>query len=177
VTEADLRRIQAELEIELPESYRKTMLAFPIPACAGNDDTELWDDPELLIARNREYRQGAPGGVKPWPAHLFFVGDGGSGCPHAIDLRSPDAAVWWIDHGHFDLDSSGEIESSFSEWADAYLRDLRDDLEGDGIEPLSTPEDRDRVETRNARESFVALVVVIAVVTIFLIGLAAIVSG
>ena len=177
MTEADLRRIQTELGIELPESYRETMLTFAIPACAGNDDTELWDDPDALIARNQEYRQGAPGGVKPWPVHLFFVGDGGSGCAHAIDLRSPDAAVWWVDHGHLDLESSGEIEPSFSDWADAYLRDLRDDLEGDGIEPDHTPDDRERVETRNARESVVALVVVIAVVTIFLIGIAAIVSG
>lgn len=150
--EADLARIEAALDVELPESYRSTMLRFPIPACAGNADTELWDDADTLIAYNRELRDGAPGGVEPWPPHMFALGHGGDGCPMAIDLRQPEAPVWWVDHCHLDGRGSGQAHDSFLEFVERYVEDLRSDFLGDGIDPDGTPEEREAFYAREARE-------------------------
>ena len=58
MTEADLDRIERELDIRLPAPYRNFMAAFPLSACAGNAETELWDDADALIEVNRELRAG-----------------------------------------------------------------------------------------------------------------------
>src|SRR5262245_39198956 len=56
VTEDELRWIEQELGISLPEPYERLVFPFPVPYLRGNADSELWDDPELLVARNRELR-------------------------------------------------------------------------------------------------------------------------
>src|SRR5688572_25331006 len=97
----DIARIERELAITLPNVYRKTISPFPIPALVGNASTELWDDPTRLIALNRELRAGNKW-IKPWPPHLFAVGQMDGESYVAIDLRHPDAPTWWVDHGHLD---------------------------------------------------------------------------
>ncbi len=97
MTESDLNLIEKELKLKLPSTYRNFMLDFPIPACTGNDDTELWDNAKRLISENQELRKGMFGGVKPWPNHFFCLGGAGSGCVYALDLRKPDAPVWWVE--------------------------------------------------------------------------------
>lgn len=57
MTEDDLAGIEAELGIDLPKGYRDSMLDFPLPACAGNSDCDLWDDAEALTERNQELRR------------------------------------------------------------------------------------------------------------------------
>ncbi|MET0556854.1 MAG: hypothetical protein ABW221_27685 [Vicinamibacteria bacterium] len=71
MTADDLRRIEGALAIRLPESYRTRMLAFPIPAAAGNSDLSVWDDADRVIALNQELRRGRHRGVRPWPLRLL----------------------------------------------------------------------------------------------------------
>ncbi len=153
MTEDDLSQIESELGIALPATYRRVMLAFPIRACVGNDDTELWDNPSRLIEENQLLRAGAPGGVPPWPAHFFCLGSAGSACVHAIDLADANGAVWWIDHCYLDAPSSGVVSPSFAEWSEQYIATLRGDLESDGIDPDGTPEAADAVREMQARHS------------------------
>lgn len=81
----ELRRVSRELDISLPDSYVSTMEEYPVPALAGNADTDLWDDADAIIERNRELREGV-GAPASWPHHLFFMGDPLSGAANAIDL-------------------------------------------------------------------------------------------
>jgi len=84
--------IERELGIALPESYRRAVVPFRIPALAGNTDYQFWDEPNSLVELNRKLRAGSR--TRPaWPAHLFAVGD-----PHgdemiALDTSSVDGPV------------------------------------------------------------------------------------
>lgn len=171
MTERDLSRIEAELHLTLPPSYRAAMLRFPVQAFVGNVDTDLWDDAEALIRFNKELRTGAPGGVQPWPSHMFALGHRGDGCPAAIDLREADAPVWWVDRGHLDSSGSGKTHGSFTAWFETYTRDLRDDSLADGVDPEGSPADRGRAEAANARGGCVALIVVVLVLSAAIVGI------
>jgi hypothetical protein len=150
MTEAELERIEAELAVQLPAEYRAAMLGYSIPACAGNDDTELWDNAPRLIELNRELRTGRYS-IKPWPAEFFAVGRDAGGCSQALNLR--DGSVLWADRGHLPhLGGTPSKPIPFAQWCPEYLAGLRSDLEGDGIDPDGSPEAARQVEERNRRE-------------------------
>lgn len=163
----DAARIESALQVTLPAAYRDLLTSFPLPAYAGNADTELWDDADRLIELNRELRSGTSS-VKAWPTHMFALGRDAGGCSQAIDLRSGE--LWWADRGHLDVSSSYKHRESLEEWAVDYFEGLAQDLTGEGGDPSSTPRQREDLETRNARASamtsmwlmVVALVAVVA---------------
>jgi hypothetical protein len=139
MSDADLRRIETALGTTLPAVYREQMRNYPFRVCAGNADTDLWDNAESLITRNLELRTEWVRGFKPWPPHLFFIGDALSACAYLIDLRDPQAAVWWADHCDLTARSTGIVAPSFVEWAEQYFADLKHDLEVDGIDVNAEP--------------------------------------
>ncbi len=149
VTEDDLRRIQSSLAITLPESYRRRLAPYPVPAAAGNCDLAIWDDVDRLISLNLELRAGAPGGVKPWPVHFFATGHPDDGSPYALDLRQGDA-VWWVDHSHLDNPATAKEAESFGPWADRYFATLRDELTRECIDPEGAPSQRAEADRKNA---------------------------
>jgi hypothetical protein len=163
----DIARIEVALGIRLPDSYKSVMEAFPVPAFRGTSEVAVWDDPDRLIAYNRELRAGAPGGVKPWPPRFFALGHAGDGCPFALDLDVGDA-VWWIDHSHIDNKNSTKEADSFVSWAADYFATLRREMEGEGVNPDGSPADRAAAEARSERETavgcLIASVVVVALV-------------
>src|SRR5262249_22989779 len=128
------------------------MSAFPVPAAAGNVDLGVWDSADRLIEYNLTLRRGAPGGVKPWPAHFFAIGPAGDGCPYALDLQAGDA-VWWVDHCHLESPGSGKEAGSFAGWADEYFATLRKEMAGEGVDPDGSPGARSAAEAKGARES------------------------
>ncbi len=170
---ADLDRIESTLRIELPEAYRSAMLRFSVPACVGNTDTYLWDDADRLISENLALRDGSDGNVKPWPPRFYCLGRAGGGDVYAIDLESPDHAVWWVDHSHLDNPSSAATGDTFTAWHDRLVADIRADLDGDGIDPDGSPEARSRAEAENSRGGCMVLLLVLflAVVVALLIRL------
>jgi hypothetical protein len=145
VTDAELAAIEAELSIRLPEAYRAVMAAYPIPACVGNDDTELWHNAPRLVELNKELRSGRYS-IKPWPAHIYALGRDAGGCSQALNLQ--DSTVVWADRGHLPELPAGS--SPFEEWCAQYLADLRSDLEGDGINADGSPESaRQQMDANN----------------------------
>ena len=136
--DSDISMIEQALGISLPQSYKRAVVPFRIPSLAGNTDYPLWDDAKRLIELNKQLRAGRR--MRPaWPSHLFAVGD-----PHgdemiALDTRSPEGPVWWLDHGVVDSKESYQCHSSFADWVDEFYRDTRADLEGDGMDPDGKP--------------------------------------
>ena len=169
MTEADLTRIEAELEVRLPGEYRNLMVPFPIPAFAGNVDTELWDDAEKLIELNRELRAGN-GLTRPWPEYLFALGRDGSGCANAIDLRDAASPIWWADRCHLDP-NSGQNAPLLADWVKQYLEEAHVFLEERGLAPSASPEARARAEEQSARAGCRAVLVVLGVAVLIVFGL------
>ena len=168
MTDEDIQRIESSLDIVLPPVYRRTVVPFPIPALSGNTNTELWDDPARLVALNREVRAGDRW-RKPWPGHLFAVGELDGESYVAIDLRDTDAPTWWIDHGHVDAKGSGQTHSRFEDWVGAYLKGLRTDLSGDGHDPDGTPQQLEASVEQEYQQSLRGCALFIAALVIGLI--------
>ena len=169
MTDEDIKRIESELAIALPAIYRRTVVPFPIAALAGNADSELWDDPTRLVILNRELRVGDRW-RKPWPDHLFAVGEMDGESYVAIDLRGPDAPTWWIDHGHIDAKGSGQTHDRFENWAGGYLDGLRADISGDGYDPDGTPQQLESTRRQESRQTLrgCALFVVVLLISIII---------
>ena len=146
----DVARIEQALQIELPTAYRAILVNFPLPAYAGNADTDIWDDADRLIQYNQELRTGSRF-VKPWPVHFYAIGRDAGGSSQALDLGTGD--LWWADHTHLDGPGSCKHGESFEQWAATYVDGLRDDLVGEGGDPSANAEERLAMEGRNARGS------------------------
>jgi hypothetical protein len=112
MTEGDFERVEHDLAVNLPDVYRRSLCPFPIPEAAGNTDTDVWDDPHRLIALN----QRLSAEVEDWPSWLFAIGEAeGDPCGYAIDTRSQDSPVWWLDHMRLG-GGSGAIAPKFAAW-------------------------------------------------------------
>lgn len=165
MTDGDLARIERELNISLPESYRRVVTQFPIPAYVGNSEVGLFDDADALIRLNRELREGDRG--RGWPEHLFAVGSYESDL-YAMDLRTPAARTFWVDRVLDEQDATA-TGLPFDEWCAQFVADLRIDLEADGHDADGPPAARQRLEARNARGELGCL--------LWPIGIAALVFG
>lgn len=160
MTEQDLMRIERELDIHLPDDYRKAVLNYPIRADRGTSDSWLFDDAEALVELNAEYRQGF-GELPPWPAHYFIVGE--TDCmPYFVDLTKSPSPVFSADHGN--LQSLSTEAETLSAWVEAFLKEMRDD----GGNP-----DAERRDNEKLRKT---LVVIFYVVVVLLLGFFAVVK-
>lgn len=171
MTEADLQFIERELGINLPEAYKHAVTPFAIPALVGNTEYQLWDDARRLVELNLELRAGSR--FRPaWPPHLFAVGD-----PHgdeliALDIRSPDGPVWWLDHGMVGNKSSYQSHSKFADWVAEFYNDLRSDLQDDGYDPNAAPTHLKAAQARSMNRSslgcFILIVVAASAIAFFI---------
>ena len=142
MTDIELDQIEKALGISLPAAYRELMNPFPIPAYAGNTDSELWDDADQLVALNLELRKG-DWSVRAWPSHMFAMGRDDGGCANALDVTRPDATVWWTDRCNLDQAlQSGSKPEAFTDWSARTLAAYRSDLEDEGIDPDGSPQAR-----------------------------------
>ncbi len=121
----NLDKIEVELQIKLPSKYREFMSSTDDEVFKGNCDTDIWDDAEEIIKRNKELRLGQNmGGKKPWPHNLFFIGDPLTACGNAIDINDDRTPVHWIDHCDIPAKSSGEVHSDFVKWANEIIENM-----------------------------------------------------
>lgn len=164
MTDRELDFVERELGVMLPAAYRRSLAAFPVPACAGNRDTELWDDARALVARNRALRAGE-GGVAPWQRHQFFIG-GGAGWSNAIDLRKAEAPVWLVEANDWRHADTGIDYDTFEEWAAAYVADQCQALVADGVDPDGTPDARAADQTTGRRRMARSPAVVVLLVAL-----------
>jgi hypothetical protein len=119
MTEEDLSRIEDALSVRLPDVYRRQLSPFPIPSESGNTDTQVWDDAGALIAVNQRVRAEVEG----WPNWLFVIGQSeGDPCGYAIDARSPECPVWWLEQMR-PWPPSGPTQGPFVVWFSQWAAD------------------------------------------------------
>lgn len=97
MTSDDLDRVERELNVRLPATYRALVQTYPAGLGPSGPDYELIDDAEQLIAINRRFREDGFFGL-PWPAHFFCFGGDGSGNEYYLDLRRDPSPVCFADH-------------------------------------------------------------------------------
>jgi hypothetical protein len=128
MTPDDLSRIERDLDIQLPDEYRRVMLAYPFGSSSFAQDCELPDDPDRVIETNRLLRREGFFG-QPWSESRFSFGSDGSGNEYFLDLKRSPSPVFLADHEGSDV----EVEASdFASWVqerareyDAWERDDR----------------------------------------------------
>ena len=145
MTHEDIMKIEASLEIKLPDSYKSIMIDFPVPAYANNTETALWDNADALIGlnlrlRNREkYRE-------PWPHNFFALGEIKSSID-AVDLNDDDdLKVYWFEGQHVDLDG---LSLSLDDWLIVELDNLKAKLKSQSISPYCSPKKRQSLQNRS----------------------------
>lgn len=169
MTETELAQIESELGIVLPSEYRQFMLPFPIPAFAGNTESELWDDANALIELNLELRKGESL-TRPWPTHTFAIGRDDGGSVSAFDLRTSGSTVYWADRGHLEDEGNRGSGELFKEWVSEVIESLNVRLVEYGVSPDSSPKERQQIEaTTNAAHSrafgrFLGCMIVVAAI-------------
>lgn len=171
MTTDDLARLETELGIGLPASYKKVMVAFPVPAYASNTETMLWDDADALVALNRELRAGRSF-AKPWPRRFFALGQDAGGCSDALDLDDPESGVFWFDRQHVNVAFEDRSPEKIEQWLMRQVRELSSDLVGDGIDPMDSPETRKQIVRQENRSSnFAALFFVAIIAAAVVVGI------
>lgn len=130
MSDDDFSRIEDRLGLRLPEAYRRCLAPIPIPHERGNANSQVWDDAGALIALNQSRRAE----VADWPPWLFVIGQAeGDPCGYAIDIRIPDAPVWWLEQMRLGR-HSGPGRESFEDWFARWVEDSGE-LPGDGSGP------------------------------------------
>ncbi len=115
MTSDDLDRVERELNVRLPATYRALVQAYPAGLGRSGPDYELIDDAEQLIAINRAFRKDGFFG-QPWPAHFFCFGGDGSGNEYYLDLRRDPSPVNFADHeGSMFTEQWSSLESWLAE--------------------------------------------------------------
>jgi hypothetical protein len=96
------------------------MCPFPAPREDKNSDAQVWNDAEKLIALNLRLRSQVEG----WLAWLYAIGQSeGDPCGYAIDTRSAECPVWWLEQMQLGR-QSGPTQGPFDAWFSQWIRDI-----------------------------------------------------
>jgi SMI1 / KNR4 family (SUKH-1) len=90
-------KIETALGIKLPSAYKTLVTNYPPELFQHAADFDLMDDPDRVIAMNREVRTSAFYGVR-WPADYFAIGENGCGDYYCLDLSGQTGGVLFFDH-------------------------------------------------------------------------------
>ncbi|MCB0310248.1 MAG: SMI1/KNR4 family protein [Bdellovibrionales bacterium] len=112
MTEGDLDRIEAALNLALPSSYRSAMLEYPFSASSFAQDCEMPNDADRIIFKNRELLQQGFFG-QPWHPSFFCFGGDGCGNEYYLDLSLDPSPVFIADHESSEF---SKISSNLEEW-------------------------------------------------------------
>ena len=108
MTKSDILDIEKALSIQLPEDYKKVMLAFPFTEDAGTINWSMWDRADKIIEWTKKYREGysrAPN----WESHMLLIGDEHDACPIMLNLKN--GTVIKTNHGDTSLGPLNEYSS------------------------------------------------------------------
>jgi hypothetical protein len=94
----NMRFVEAELKLVLPDSYKKLMQWYPFDELRYfNVKENLFNEPETLIAINRYYREHGYQG-KPLPQGTYIIGKNGDDSIFFINLANENQeTVYYLD--------------------------------------------------------------------------------
>jgi hypothetical protein len=153
MTSADVDRIERELGVRLPDSYRKAVVNYPVPAFAGNSEVMFWDDADAIIEYNHRLRAGEESFVDPWPTRFFALGRDGGGCSNALDLDDELAGVFWFDRAHISEDITKPSGEKLNQWVSRQVEEMSEYLSELEIELDSEPTERIEKEAQQGKAS------------------------
>jgi hypothetical protein len=128
MTDADLDRIEAALDLKLPAFYRRYMLTYPRwladkqPDWSDVTRWEFADDPDRVIHFNRYVRSFEPGEFfddGPWPAHYFVIGSEREQNWYFLDLVGGSEEVFLF---HHEMGDVAPVAATLSGFPDSLLR-------------------------------------------------------
>jgi hypothetical protein len=96
VTAEDFEKIEQELSIKLPKTYRDMLLRPEFQGEAAGF-MEFSGDADEVIGLNLEVRKEGFYGAK-WPEHYLVIGEDGAGNNYFTDVRRETPAVFLADH-------------------------------------------------------------------------------
>jgi hypothetical protein len=169
MTSADVDRIERELSVRLPDSYRKAVVNYPVPAFAGNSEVMFWDDADALIKYNLRLRAGEESFVDPWPSRFFALGRDGGGCSDALDLDDELAGVFWFDRAHVSEEIAKPSGEKLSEWLCRQVEEMSEYLSELEIDLDSEPAERNEKEAQQGKAS--GWLIVFFLVLIIFVGI------
>lgn len=96
MTSSDFARIEHQLGVTLPASYRSLLAEYPPEANANMRSHTLFADADLVINANQVHRSGGCFRIA-WPDHYFAIGD--DGCDGVFFMvPGEDDLVYFTDH-------------------------------------------------------------------------------
>jgi hypothetical protein len=132
MTDTDLDRIEAALDLRLPLFYRKYMLDYPRwlpkrqPEWSDVTQWEFADDPDRVIYFNQYVRGGEPDEFfddKTWPPRYFVIGSEAEQNWYFLDLDRGSEAVYLF---HHEMGDVLEQARSLEEFPDSLVRWWKD---------------------------------------------------
>lgn len=108
--EDELRRIEAELRLTLPDDYRRLMLAFPFRPLGRDSVYWLYDDPDDVIRATREPLHGYYEGAALLPTHVA-IGETAMGDQYLLNLARTPWPVLCLSH------ETHEVEEDYPDLA------------------------------------------------------------
>src|SRR5690349_11646596 len=111
MTDAELAKIESELELELPDYYREFMRNYPAPLLAipnGPSLGQLSNSPDHIIELNRIVRMMQ---CFDWPEEYLAIGESGCGDYYAIDMDDEYSSVYLWNHEQGDFADDEEVDS------------------------------------------------------------------
>ena len=114
--EDELRRIEAELRLTLPDDYRRLLLAFPFKPIGGDRVYWLYDDPGEVIRATRkplnEFYEG-----RSWRPTYLSIGETAMGDQYLLDLARTPSPVFCLSHEKHEVEEDyPDLASFVADW-------------------------------------------------------------
>lgn len=117
-SEEDVAQIGRKLQIALPPEYLEALVRYPFPLGDELARVVLYEDPNMIVAKNEYYRTEGFFGHS-WPLHYLIIGDFMNGDLVFLDMTLEKAPVFIADHelssGKTDL-AVEDVGSTLPEW-------------------------------------------------------------
>lgn len=148
--QSDLDRIEEELELSLPATYREILLRFPFPPYSGTTEL-LSTDVDDLISVNKRLRERGFSRCPHWPVYFCAIGWDGCGNYYFMRLGEGDESVYLADHeGRCDPENLDILKETYSDLESylQYVAEVEEEVRVDE-EEVSEPESVDSAPVRS----------------------------
>lgn len=117
----DVKKIEKNTEIKLPEFYKQVLLNYPKELVGTEaEDFGLLNDADVIIYENNDVRRNGYFG-EAWPARYFIIGQNGCGDYFVINLNGTTFSVGYACHEKMECIAYAK---SLDEFVEKYLAEI-----------------------------------------------------